>query len=256
MVKMRDKVYILWTGGWDSTYRMVELSQMDVDIIPIYIIDTTRPSRDIERKTMEKLRTELCNDSRTIAKIEPVIEIKISDLPESKAIADAYQRIQKEIRLGTQYEFLARLALKYPGIEIGIEKPNGEFSGCYEAINHYGRLIYENGVFQIDKSNSSKDLVEIFGNVTFPIIDKTEIDMLSNIKKWDYVNLMKGIHFCHKPRHNEPCGACRPCQQKMECGMEFLLPPKAQFRYRVYKWRLEKGSIFRRIIWKLVYFFI
>lgn len=34
---MKNKVNILWTGGWDSTYRMIELSRKELDVNPIYI---------------------------------------------------------------------------------------------------------------------------------------------------------------------------------------------------------------------------
>lgn len=35
-------VNILWTGGLDSSFRVIELSQMEVIIQPYYIIDPVR----------------------------------------------------------------------------------------------------------------------------------------------------------------------------------------------------------------------
>ena len=244
---MSTKKYILWTGGWDSTYRMVELSRMDIDVFPIYVMDTTRPSLKIEMDTIKKLWNQLCEDSRTIAKIEPVTWIRDDEIPKNDAITKAYERIHKEVLFGSQYEYIARLAIKYPGIEVGIEKPNGEISGCYEAIYKFGKLIKGNDIYVIDKGKCTQDLRLLFENVSFPIIDKTEIEMLQNIKKWDYVEFMKGIHFCYRPRHNQPCGICRPCQQKMECGMEILLPKEAHFRYRVYKSFLFVRPFYRKL---------
>ena len=61
--------------------------------------------------------------------------------------------------------------------------------------------------------------------------------MFENIKKWGYEDVMKHIWFCHTPLKEQgewcPCGTCWPCIEKMENNMEFLLPPKAQKRYRL-----------------------
>ena len=47
-------IKLLWTSGWDSTYRLVELSRMDVTVQPIYGCDRKRDSMEIEKQTMEK----------------------------------------------------------------------------------------------------------------------------------------------------------------------------------------------------------
>lgn len=52
-------VKIFWTGGWDSTYRMVELSQCDVIIQPIYCIDKGRKSSDIELNRIQMITEKL-----------------------------------------------------------------------------------------------------------------------------------------------------------------------------------------------------
>lgn len=49
-------VNILWTGGWDSTYRIVELFREQVQIQPIYCCDPSRGSMQKEVETMEKIR--------------------------------------------------------------------------------------------------------------------------------------------------------------------------------------------------------
>ncbi|RGS76396.1 hypothetical protein [Coprococcus sp. AF21-14LB] len=250
------KKYVLWTGGWDSTYRMVELSRRDdIEIYPIYIRDHTRPSLQIEINTVEKLYKQLVEDKRTKAKINPLTYIEDCDIPENIEITTAYQRIKEKIKIGSQYEYIARLAISYPGIELGIEKPNGEFSGCVEVINQFGRLKECDGGYVLDLEKSSKDCNMLFENVAFPIINLTEIEMLENIKNWGYIEFMKGIHFCYTPHRNYPCGICRPCQQKMECGMEMLLPKRAQIRYKIYSWRVANGGILSRIIWKLTNIF-
>ena len=228
-------VNILWTGGWDSTYRVVQLSMRDIEIQPIYVEDVGRKSVPYELQAMKDIVSLLEAKAETNAEFLPLKKNKITDIPADQDISQAYLRIKKQVNIGTQYEYLARLAKTYPGIEIGIEKPNGEYSGCVAAIEKNGCLIRENDISRVDKANSNTDCNLVFGNFTFPIIDINEIEMVERIKKWKCEDVMKHIWFCHKPIESIPCGYCRPCQQKMECGMEWLLPIESQKRYKCYK---------------------
>lgn len=226
--------YIFWTGGWDSTYRIVQLSRMDITVQPIYVIDPSRGSIEYEQKAMEEIIHELYNHQETRAKILPVIQINLSDIPRNEDVSFAYAKIKESVRIGSQYEWLGWLAFKYPGIEIGIEKPSGEFSGCITAIEIFGKFKKEDDMLVVDKEASSQDINTLFGNLTFPIADITETEMLENIRGGGYEDVMKHIWFCHSPVDSEPCGMCRPCQQKMECNMEWLLPEQGQKRYKMY----------------------
>ena len=64
--------------------------------------------------------------------------------------------------------------------------------------------------------------------------------MIKLVKEWNVEEIMKEIWFCHNPIKEKPCGFCRPCEQKMECNMEFLLPEKSQKRYHCMK-KVEKN---------------
>lgn len=160
--------------------------------------------------------------------------IRLEEIPKDENITVAYDRLCKSVKLGSQYEWLARLTKIYPGLEIGIEKPSGEYSGCVDAIETFGKMKEDSGVRVIDPDRSSEDCNLLFGGFRFPIIDVTEMEMVNNIKQWGYEDIMKMIWFCHSPIKGRPCGICRPCQQKMECDMQFLLPRPGQSRYKFY----------------------
>lgn len=248
----RRKIEILWTGGWDSTYRIVELSRQNVTIKPVYVIDSCRSSMNYELTAMKKITKALIDKSETKAEFMPLETIKVEDIPKDKEITNAYERIIESVKLGSQYDWLARLAKTlYPGIEIGIEKPNGEYSGCKEAIEKFGKLIYDTDAYIIDRNSSSMECIQLFGNLRFPIIETTETEMQSNIFDWGQEEIMKSIWFCHSPIKGEICGYCRPCQQKMECEMQWLLPQDAQRRYYTFK----KISVFSgKLAYKIMNF--
>lgn len=234
-----EKINLLWTGGWDSTYRMIELSRKNLIINPIYLYGDGRKSEKYERKAMDKIIYELKNKEGTIAQINPVEFIYLRDLPEDIKIKNAYQKLKEDIKMGSQHEYLAKYAKQLTErLEICIEKtPESKTTGCNAAIRKYGRLIESGDTsrYKIDTENSGEDLVILLGNLGFPIIDKTEKEMLEDIKKWNYEDIMKNIWFCHSPINEKPCGLCTPCKVKIESNMEFLLPKEAIRRYKKMK---------------------
>lgn len=227
-------VNILWTGGWDSTFRMVELSMQDLTVQPVYCV-TKRYSCEIEKKAMKEMLSELRSKAQTKAKINDIEFVDVESIPENQEITMAYHRISQKVRLGIQYEWLSRLSTLYPMIEIGVEKPSGEYSGIVTAVENDGGFINNGETYVVDESAASDDIKLVFGRMSFPIVDRTETDMLEFIKSIGYEDFMEKIWFCHEPIGGRPCGFCRPCQQKMECNMQWLLPEVAQKRYRVYK---------------------
>ena len=53
-------VHLLWTGGWDSTFRLLQLLlQQRVPVVPHYLVDDTRPSAQTELRTMACIRDRL-----------------------------------------------------------------------------------------------------------------------------------------------------------------------------------------------------
>ena len=248
-------INIFWTGGVDSTFRVLQLSRQKVIIQPIYVIDSYRKSQSLELESMRSIIKCLKQKEETVAEIADILMFEKEKIPIDNDITNAYQILSKTIRLGGQYEWLSRLAKLYPGVELGIEKPNGEYSGCCYAIEKYGKLIKYGSSFVVDKQNSSKEIILLFQNFTFPIYYITEIDMVSWVKKYGYEDVMSLIWFCHAPINNTPCGVCRPCQQKMECGMSFLLPRKAQNRYKTYSKLKEKCRICSKLYYIIIHLF-
>lgn len=47
--------YTFWTGGFDSTFRILQLSRENVTVQPIYIVDPGRISSDKEIAAINKL---------------------------------------------------------------------------------------------------------------------------------------------------------------------------------------------------------
>ena len=146
MLTVENKIkYVLWTGGWDSTFLFLKLIHDDEvqTIQPIYVAGDGRGSELKEIQTMNDLLPRLRAINST--EIKDLIIINKGDIPENSRITEAYDHIRGIVKIGTQYEWLARLSEQYPGIAIGIEKPSGEYSGCVAAIEKTGRMVNGGG---------------------------------------------------------------------------------------------------------------
>ena len=251
---MENKIVeILWTGGWDSTFRVVELSRMEGVILqPIYVEDKKRGSVPYELKAMDDIVSLLKKKSETKAEFLPIIRIDKDEIPENEEITKAYLLFKEEADMGIQHDWLARLALDHPGMELCIEKALGEHAPIRQSINRHGKLIDTGDGYVVDKENSSKELNLVLGNLRLPIFDKTELDMQRLIKEWGYEDVMSHIWFCHTPINGLPCGLCSPCTTKMTSKMEFLLPEASQkrnIRMRFIEKRFGKkaASLYRHV---------
>ncbi len=123
-----ETVNLLWTGGWDSTYRLIVLSRQDITVQPIYLYGDGRNSITHEREAQQAILKELKSHRDTVANILPLLEYDINQLGENIAISSAYRNITSTRKLGSQYEWLAKFAHEYGKCEVCVESPRT--TGC------------------------------------------------------------------------------------------------------------------------------
>ena len=236
----KKRYELLWTGGWDSTFRLIELSRMEnVCVQPVYVVDPNRASVEYERRSMNQILIAIEKKTETKAEILPLIVYSLADIPADPQITDAFAYLYSKSHIGGQYEWLARLSTYlHPRIEVCVEKPkdtNSGVSGFHRAINLFGKMEFEDGIGYINREESSEEVNLVLGNLTYPTVTKSAVEMQEIIKIWGYEDVMSHIWFCHTPVNGEQCGLCHPCQQKMESDMEWLLSEAAQRRFYRYK---------------------
>lgn len=237
-MRKRKDIYLLWTGGWDSTFRMCQLSRMrGVHVHPIYITDTRKRNEWKEKEAIARIwNTLMAKHPKAI--FHPVQFISMEngfEIPQK--FDDAYRRLAKRFpNLGTQYRMLGAFASQLPGIELGEERYFDKPGTLYSIFNSVGGLQFdENGVGRLPETILDPDVALLFGNYTFPIARYREVDMKEMVMRWNVQDVMQHIWFCQDPIHGKPCGCCVPCRIKMKAHMDFLLLPEAKERYRKYK---------------------
>lgn len=237
-----EKINIFWTGGWDSTFRILQLADKKVIIQPYYLKDN-RKSEKLELNTIKLLTEEILKLKTTKCQINKLISMKVSDIEDDTDITNAYNNIRNEFKsisngqkLGTQYEWLARFSKSIDSLELGIEKG----SKVIDTINMFGEFKKKNcqiigEYFSINKVNSSKDLINVFGNYHYPLLNFSKLEMKQIAEEKGFIDLMNKTWFCHRPKKNKPCGSCNPCMQTIDFGLRYRFNNKSLFNYRIKK---------------------
>jgi len=229
-------VEILWTGGFDSSCRIIQLSKLDVIIQPYYLVDSKyRRSVSYELNAIAQIKNDIENHPDTRCSIRPLIKVDVSDLAPDWEIMTAYKRIRKEIGIGIQYEWLARFAGRHTGIEICLERD--ESGRIFNYFNRMGKLrTMGNGVLsymEFDRPGTDKNILTVFGNFRFPIPirKKTKFELIDDYKRLGFEQTMYKTWFCHNPVSGEPCGVCNPCKIVVNDGLLFRMPPASMKRH-------------------------
>ena len=235
-----ERINIFWTGGWDSTFRMLQLAEKQVIIQPYYLKDN-RKSEELELNTIKILTEEILKLNTTKCEINELISVSVSDIEKDNDITLSYEKIREEFKrisngaaLGSQYEWLARFSKNIDNLELGIEKG----SKVIDVINTFGALDkHTNSIkgeyFFINEQNSSKDLIKVFGNYHYPLLNFSKLKMKKIAEKNGTIDLMNKTWFCHAPKNDQPCGSCNPCVQTIEFGLKYRFSNKVLFKHTI-----------------------
>ena len=213
---MSKKFDVLWTGGWDSTFRVIQLLSQGDDVKPHYICDPGRDSTPFEISAMHQIRNQLKSNPKVKGNLLPVNIVKFSDFEKYKDIEEAYIDLMKQHYLGEQYKWIADYCRhkNIESIDLSIVSVNSD---------HF---------FQQNYARKDYPFSVIFKNLNFPLINMSKNDMREWCVDNGFLPVIESSWFCHSPaRSGKPCGTCSPCIVAMEEGMGYRLPTKAKVRY-------------------------
>ena len=201
-IKHDSIVHILWTGGWDSTFRMIQLASRGAIIQPYYIIDTNRKSSLVEIRQIHRIKEDLSLKYESCL-IKDLNIIELGTINVDNKFIDAHKRLLKESFMGSQYVWIAALAENIKGLELSIHKD--------DKAEYFARKCFE--------QNENSDENMIFGNLKYPILNYTKLEMEDEARSLGDLDILYKSWFCFDPINNTPCGACNPCKYSIEEGM-------------------------------------
>lgn len=236
-----DVVAVFWTGGWDSTMRVLDLVvHYGCRVQPIYIVDRTRRSWSIELERMDLIREKLQSDYPDRASgLLPMNRIELSDLDTSKLENHPYFDFAERFNTSPQYAFLSLVseAAGYPKIEVAMhaEDNASDFEILRENVRevHLGCGATTLEMSEItDPQTPTERAMKVFDTYRLPYLF-THPNELAEMAKSHGLNSMLGLTFtCRIPFRGEPCGVCETCRYAISAGKTEHFSKSALLRYR------------------------
>ena len=223
-------IYLFWTGGFDSTFRLVQLllknkdninSDNKVYVQPIYVmcpmLDSVygfkRKNKELEIKTMKQIRQTLYqkypNLQKYLLPTRYVTSVHI-DIEVTKKYM-YISKLKRFTRGISQYERLAQYSYRHPRpIELGLEKCG---TGMDRLTKDYRTGYDVNN--RVDLTKAPKEYI-VLKNLRFPISYLTKQEMVKISKDKGFYFALEMSWTCWYPtKDGEPCGKCNMCRHRI-----------------------------------------
>lgn len=241
MVDRHPVHQVLWTGGWDSTYRVADLLLVHRrSVQPWYVVDP-------ERRTAAREQTAMAELAEAMAQLDPAVRdlllpvrtIALADLPDDDAVTAAVQRVGAQAPMGSQYSWLPRL-VALAGWQV-LEFSH-EDDGRYKLVPFAAFRRYEaappDDWFTVCRSACDADRYRLFGGFRYPILDVTKVQMAERARRHGFAEILDRTWTCRWPTVlGRPCGQCVPCRQVRAAGLRGRVPPDTRLRRLLHRWR-------------------
>lgn len=226
-----DNVNLLWTGGWDSTFQLLQLLIIQRrPVTPFYLIDADRRSTGLELRTIARIKARLLREYPYVSDLlEPTQYFAMSDVSPNGEITDAHEAIARVAFMPTQYEWLARFCkeLGITDMQLCVHSERRHHDTHFD----FGGCISEcaDGVHRVEQGPSTVHEHRALGCFSFPIITHTKVEMSDIAKEQGLTEIMGMTWFCRSPRKKmTPCGRCGPCIQAIEEGVGWRIPMRGR----------------------------
>jgi hypothetical protein len=232
--------HVLWTGGWDSTFRVLDLLlSRRLHVQPHYILDRARLSLPHEMRAMDAVRRALLErDPALVNLLAPTICVEMADIPENPAITAAVERLRPRYDMGSQYEWLSRYACSLAPVRpelmfMASDRMNHAFAGAIEeqtdVFGPYSRLR---------EPLVDPDLA-VFQPFRMPLYGYRKFTMEAIAREQGFLDILELSWFCHLPaRDGSPCGYCVPCRFTRRERLGRRIPRRAHLR-----WLLKSAGV-------------
>lgn len=223
----RACVDLLWTGGWDSTFRLLQLLLLHrVAVAPHYLKDPTRASTQTELQTMARISDTLHQTYPHMRELlQPLRIAEVNDVAFDPEIAGALQEVRRRSFIGSQYAWLPAFCKQNAIVDIELSVHVDD--KVQALLRSYAMEFEHPGGFRsirVDPGHSDTAEFALFRYFSFPLfhIDKLGIGRQAEAEGWSAI--MDMTWFCHTPVRGKPCGICAPCVYTITEGLARRVP--------------------------------
>jgi hypothetical protein len=221
-----NAVKLLWTGGWDSTFRLLQLLLLDRTVVqPYYLIDAGRPSTGMEIRAMSNLKDRLFGQyPGTRDLLHPTRYTEVADIEPDAEITEAFRGLAEDKFIGSQYDWLARFC-KQEGIadmELCIHRDD-KAHAILTPFLHENPMV-NHTLCPTVSGKASEPEYTLFRYFRFPLLGLSKVEMAALSREQHWTVLMNITWFCHRPKRGKPCGMCNPCLYTLAEGLGHRIP--------------------------------
>lgn len=244
----KEAVLLLWTGGWDSTFRLLQLlHDTDADVQPLYLVEEGRGSTPREIETMRSIRERI--EHRWP---ETSNRLRATDYGSYRATRmkprhrEQWEALKQRGRVGLQYPILASYANHndMDRMDLSIERRGGTIQDILEPVVEQ-RDTPAGPVYALPSSVDGPEA--LFEHFTFPLLNYTKLDMKGEAKRRGWMPIMKQTQFCFNPTFGRPCGVCHPCRIAKREGLGERVGYVGPLMFWVLHPRMLAGTVIRKL---------
>lgn len=218
-MKEKDKIHhVFWTGGLDSTFRVIQLLLTTREPVQPHYIIRHEESTGNEIDTMNNIRRAVSREYPELRpNLLPTFYTNEELIPGSEELALEIKKLKEKVKVHEQLHILADycMASDIEHIDITYERDENEVHGELHVAQFF-QVIPAFKSFH----NSHEDLT------------KRGCFNMAVTEGWD--DLLKMTSFCRRPRRKgRPCGTCGPCCDAVKEGMGFRLPLIPRMKARI-----------------------
>lgn len=237
----RVPVQLLWTGGLDSTYRLLELILVQKRLVqPHYLIDSSRRSTAVELRARDTIQRMLCTHSPECASLLlPTSFHSVVDIRPNPRVTSCYNEVRSRLGLGNQHELLALLAdqLNVRDFEIGAHRNDPAVTVIepfLTEVQDSDGLVYH----RVPEICSNRAIFELFKYFRFPLLSFNKTELLARAEQHGMLEFLAHTWFCHRPlgvdpSRARPCGTCNTCLHRINTLGTAGFGPLGVLRYCV-----------------------
>ncbi len=214
MKHSEETTHLFWTGGLDSTFRLVQLLYTTTQIVQPHYLLRREESTGKEIDTMIKIRRALVKQSPEMKdRILPTVYTNEYLIPEAEDLKKEIVSLRESGKVAEQYEAMAYYckALGVDSIEVALTNITGE----KDSFEHFRQA-------------------DAFRFFTYPTIELSKKDMYEVARKEKWEEILNMTTFCRRPRQkSKACGVCGPCVDAVMSGMGHRIPPGARLKANI-----------------------
>jgi len=218
MQEIKDRINIFWTGGQDSTFRLMQLLTTTSEIVQPHYVIRHEDSTGFEIETMIRVRRAIVRKFPDVrSRFLPTIYTNEDYLPTYKEIDEEINELRKIKKVNDQYQIMSRYCKKFNIKEIDVcyERDIDTLPGDIRLCNYFG------------KTNVFKSFVNPLNEIT-----KRECYQFARVNGWH--DILKMTSFCRRPKIKiDACGVCGPCYDAMRNGLGFRLSLKSRIKGKI-----------------------